>query len=425
LATKKNKPYYGWAITSMGTLGNALQGGFIFWSMGMYTSAFEDHFNAPRAKITLIETFLMVTTNLLSPLAGMWVDKKSARHLVAVGALALGSGLILISLAGQLVQIWLVYILLIPLAALALGVLPSSALISRWFRRRRGLALGISVSGSSIGGALAPPFLTFMFMAYGWRTALQVSGAFIILLAPVFFRVLANYPEDRGLLREKPTAENEAFRTADEVDWRIRDIMRTRTFWMQTLISGCLLAVTLGMLANLSLHAKDLGFAGQQTALLYSMIALCSFAGKIVSGSLIDRIGLRLTGGLTVVLMATGMLLFLLFDSYSALLTASVVVGLATGGVSPVWTTMIAQGFGAKSFGRTFGVMNPMHIPITGPSAPLAGFISDTTGSYDLVFLIYIGLCTVAGICLYFLRMPAVRRNAQPRENREPPSALD
>ena len=67
---EKKKPFYGWAITSMGALGNALQGGLIFWSMGMYTSAFEDHFGASRAKVTLIETFLSVGVNLMSPLVG-------------------------------------------------------------------------------------------------------------------------------------------------------------------------------------------------------------------------------------------------------------------------------------------------------------------------------------------------------------------
>lgn len=354
---KFKKPFYGWAITSMGTLGNVLQGSLIFWSMGMYTSAFEDQFNAPRARVTLIETFLMVTLNLLSPLVGFWVDKASARLLVATGALALGTGLILISLAGQLFHIWLVYILFIPLAALGLGILPSSALISRWFRRRRGLALGISLTGSSIGGALAPPIMTFMFIAYGWRTTLQVAGIGVILLAPLFYRIHANYPEDKGLEQEAEDPRSpQSLNAADQVDWHIRDILRTRTFWLQTIITGSLLAVTLGILANLSLHAKDLGFVGQQMAFLYSIIAFCSFTGKIGFGLLIDRAGVKPTGAMTVTLMASGMGVFLMFESYSALVAASTLVGFATGGVTLIWTTMITQGFGAKSFGRSFGI---------------------------------------------------------------------
>jgi MFS family permease len=343
----------------------------------------------------------------MSPLLGLWVDKRSARHLVALGAISMGSGLIIISQAGALLQIWVVYATLIPLGVLSLGMLPSSALISRWFRKRRGLALGISLTGSSIGGFIAPPLLVYLFAAYGWRIAVLGVGISVICLAPVFYKVLANYPEDIEMEPEEE-AENpkQSTRAADIVDWRVKDLLRTPAFYLQTLISGSLLAVTLGLLANLSLHAKDLGVEGQQTAFLYSIIAFCSLGGKIGFGSFTDRFGIKVAAALTIALMASGLLIFLSFNSYPALVAAALVVGLATGGVSPVWTSMIARGFGAKSFGRALGLQNPMHIPLTAPSAPIAGYISDTTGSYDLVFVIYLGLTAVAATALFFLRQP-------------------
>ena len=72
----------------------------------------------------------------------------------------------------------------------------------------------------------------------------------------------------------------------------------------------------------------------------------------------------------------------------------------------PLWTNMPARTFGARSIGRALGLMNPLHIPITATSAPLAGWISDTRGSYDLVFIIYLGLCAFAVLGLFLLRMP-------------------
>lgn len=404
---KKRKPFYGWAITSMGTLGNALQGGIIFWSMGLYTSTFEDHFGAPRAKITLIETFLSVGVNLMSPVVGMLVDKRSARHVVALGVLSLGCGLIVLSFAGTLLTVWVTFALLIPFGALAIGVLPSSTLISRWFRKRRGLALGISVTGTSIGGAIAPPLLTWMFMVYGWRTAFLATGIFVVLLAPVFFKSLANFPEDKGLEQE-PEDDAGGFNLTeiDSYDWSIGEMLHTPAFWFQTLITASILGVTLGLLANLSLHAKDLGFVGQQTAMLYSVIAFCSFFGKIAFGALIDRIGVRYSGFVTVGGMILGLSLLASVTSYELILGACFVIGLATGGVSPVWTNLVSRGFGARSVGRAMGIMNPLHIPITAPSAPLAGYISDTTGSYTLVFLIYIGMMCVAATALAFVKQP-------------------
>ena len=88
-----SKPFYGWTIASMGSLGNAVQGGIVFWSMGLYISAFEDTFNESRSKITLIETFLTAGANILSPVLGVLVDKWSVRKSMTMGALAIGLGL--------------------------------------------------------------------------------------------------------------------------------------------------------------------------------------------------------------------------------------------------------------------------------------------------------------------------------------------
>lgn len=396
----------------MAVLGNAMQGGFIFWSMGIYTATFEDEFGASRAKINLIETGLAVCTNLLSPVIGVLVDRWSPRHLVTIGMVSLGLGLIILSRAGTLIHVWAVWASLIPLGALCLGVLPSATLIARWFRRHRGLALGISVTGSSIGGAIVPPALTWMFLSLGWRDALFFCGLFCLLFAPLFFRLLVNVPGDIGLQQEEDHPDPaKQVGAVDQRRWTMREILGTVSFWWQTLISASLLAVALGTLANLSLHAKDLGFTGQPVALLYSLIALCSFGGKIAMGYLIDRFGVKRSGLVSAAFLAASMLTLFSLQNYPGLVAASLIIGLGLGGVTPVWTNMPARTFGAQSMGRALGIMNPLHIPITATSAPLAGFISDTTGSYDLVFMIYLGLCGVAATGLIMLKMPDTASN--------------
>ena len=154
------------------------------------------------------------------------------------------------------------------------------------------------------------------------------------------------------------------------------------------------------MLANLSLHAKDLGVTGQSTALLYSIIAVCSFSGKALTGHLMDRLGIQRCGYLICGFLSSGLLILLLVQDYSGLVAGAFVMGLGYGGVVPIWTNMPARAFGAGSVGRALGVMNPLHIPITATSAPLAGYISDTTGSYDGVFWMYGGCCAVAAVGL-------------------------
>ena len=398
------KLFYGWVIAGLGTLSNALQGGLVFWSMGIYISSFEDYFGAPRAKITLLETMLSVGVNTMSPFVGAFVDKYSARHLVALGCFALGLGLVLISFAKTLLHIWIVFLILVPFGVLALGVVPSATLISRWFRRNRGLALGISVAGSSIGGFVATLVIGWLFISFGWRQSFLILGLFAIAISPVFLFFLANHPKDKNQEQEPPGEKVEA--SNDGTNWTIGQILRTKAMWLQTLISGGLLFITLSLLANLGLHAKDLSLSPQQTSVLYSVIAICSLVGKIGFGALIDKIGTKPSGTLTVILMITAMALFLTNKSFPGMLLAAFTVGCAIGGVTPLWTSLVAEGFGANAMGRTLGLQNPLHLPLTAPSAPLAGHISDTTGSYDLVFVIYMTMAMVAGIALYLLKPP-------------------
>lgn len=408
---KKYKPFYGWAIAGTGALGNALQGGLIFWSMGMYTAALEDILQESRTRITIIEACVSVAVNLMYPFAGVWVDKRSARALVVVGALSMGAGLCLISVAGSIVSLWIVFATLIPLGVLALGVLPSSALISRWFKKRRGLALGVSVTGSSIGGFLAPPIVAYLLTVYGWRVALMVIGLSVMALAPVFYLLIADQPEDRNCRRlEDDKAPAKPQVESGDPEWSVFALLRTPATYLQAIVSGSLLGITLAMLANLGFHAKDLGLSVRQTGTLLSLIAACSFGSKIIFGLIIDRWGVKFAGFLTMVLMALAMLSFLVASQFSAVIVAALVLGCAIGGVTPVWTSLIAAGFGAASFGRAIGLQNPMHIPITAPIAPLAARVSDTTGSYQGVFVGFLFLLLVAALALSRLQLPVPRR---------------
>ena len=398
--------YPGWWVVFATASGQLIQGGFVFWCMGLYTATFEDVFGAPRAQINLIETCLTVSTNLLSPVAGILIDRWSIRHLMIIGMVAMGLGLLILSQAGTLFQVWVVWASLIPLGVLLIGAIPSAALVSRWFIRRRGLALGLTATGSSLGGFLVPPLMTWLFLEWDWRTGLQVGACICFAVIPIFFWLLRNEPADLGLSGEpneasanspKQTAETI---TADAGDWGIPQLLRSQIFWLQMIVSGSLLAVTLGMLANLSLHAKDLGVTGQSTAVLYSIIAICSFSGKALTGYLMDRFGIQRCGYLICAFLSSGLMILLSVQNYSGLVAGAFVMGLGYGGVVPLWTNMPARAFGAGSVGRALGVMNPLHIPITATSAPLAGYISDTTGSYDGVFWMYGTCCAVAAIGL-------------------------
>lgn len=400
--TQSAKPgLYRWVIASLGTASHSLQGGLIFWSMGIYAVAFEEHFQATRAKINVMETMLTTGVNALSPFIGFWVDKGSARLVVALGCLSIGIGFVLISFAGELFHIWLVFLLALPFGILALGVVPSAALITRWFQRQRGFALGLSVAGTSIGGFLLPPLITWLFATYGWRLSFRMVGIAVILLAPLFFLLIKNHPPQSD---EEDTKDPEP--QPAPVTWTATELLKSPSLWLQTTVAGCLLFITLGLVANLGFHAKDLDFSGGQIAVLFSITAMSSLLGKLIFGALIDQFGTKRSGALTIAIMISAMGLFYSQTSYDMVAFAAVIAGCGIGGVMPLWSSLVAEGFGAATMGRAMGIQNPLHWPITAPSGPLAGYISDKTGSYELVFVMYAVMAVAAGFALYYLKPP-------------------
>ena len=215
----------------------------MFWSMGLYTATFEDVFGAPRAQINLIETCLTVATNLLSPVAGILIDRWSIRHLMMIGMVAMGLGLMILSQAGTLLHVWIVWASLIPLGVLLIGAIPSAALVSRWFIRRRGLALGLTATGSSLGGFLVPPLMTWLFLEWDWRTGLMVGGCICFAVIPLFYWLLRNEPADLGLSGEPDEAEagdaadTPLAQAVDAGNWDIPDLLRSKIFWLQMVVS--------------------------------------------------------------------------------------------------------------------------------------------------------------------------------------------
>jgi MFS family permease len=89
--------------------------------------------------------------------------------------------------------------------------------------------------------------------------------------------------------------------------------------------------------------------------------------------------------------------------------TACIPLGLASGGVLPVWAALVGQAFGAADYGRAFGLVNPVMMPFTFTAPPAAGWVFDTTGNYDLAFGGFLVALLVAALVLLPLRLPARR----------------
>ena len=137
-----------------------------------------------------------------------------------------------------------------------------------------------------------------------------------------------------------------------------------------------------------------------------SLLASCGIAGKLGFGLVADRLDLRYAMGLAIVLMIAGLTRLMTASAIGTLAAGCIPLGIAAGGLLPVWGSMVARGFGRRSFGRALGLMNPAMMPLTLAGPPLTGRTYDLTGSYDLAFGVFIGGLVIAGLLLLALRWP-------------------
>lgn len=406
----RNSPsrvFPGWHVVAVSVVTQALQAGVLIYCFGTMAVAFEQEFGATRTQVMFGATVLSLTTSLFAPLFGNLVDRRSVRSLmlVAIGALALG--LLALSQVRTLWQVWLVFGTLLPVGNLLLGQLPTAALVTRWFSRLRGRAMGIAATGTSLGGFVLPVLLTSLIERFGWRHALAMLGVgAFVLVAPLVHRLVVDRPADLGVHPDGDAVAPPQSAGPAPGDGGVAAILRDRAFWCETLAIGLGLFVYLGFLSNLYPHALATGHVPSRAAALMSVVALCSIAGKLGFGTVADRMDLRHTMWLAFGCMCVGTLLLSQAASYAALVAGAVLFGLAAGGLLPVWGAMVAKTFGPARFGRALGAMNLAMAPLTLLSAPYAGHLFDRYGTYELAFMSYAAFLTLAALALVPLRFP-------------------
>jgi MFS family permease len=344
---------------------------------------------------------------LMSPLAGSLMDKRSARMLFSVGALCLAGALVLLSISRNVWEFVLVFGSVMAVSSTLLGPLGANTLVTRWFSRHRGRALGIAAIGTSLGGLLVPLLFQTLIDAQGWRQAcLWLAGVVMIVLLPPVLWIVRNRPEDLGLPPDGETTSPQGqSATMAAGSAELPNLLKDASFWRISLAVGVLMAAFTAVLANLVPFAVGHGIAAKQAALLLSAISAAGVSGKLLFSVFADRINLK-WALLAALLMAGLPMLFLVqFHDYWAMVVAAISVGLASGAFLPAWGAILARIYGPLVFGRVMGRMQPVTIIMVMATMPMTGYLFDLTGSYSTAFLVLAGAIAVAIIGFLPLKM--------------------
>ena len=370
--------------------------GLALYGLPFYYDFMVHDFGWSRAQVTSGNALSKLLVGpLFGFMAGWVVDRFGPRRMMMAGILM--AGIALIGLA-HMTSLWMFYAfyLLNALGYVCGGPLPNQVLLSRWFDKSRGKAMGFAYLGIGIGGYLVLKLSPRLVEAFGWRGALQVLGILIIALAlPMAYFVRDEPPS----MDAKPGAVVPPRSVAP-----MGGIFRQPAFYLLALGSMCSIGAVGGTNQHLKLFLSlDLKFSQTAAASIASTVLACSIVGRLLMGWLADRIARKHVMLLIYALIAGSIPLLFFAQSQAALYAFAVVFGLGLGGEYMIIPLMAAELFGVKVLGRLLGVILTADGVAEATFPMLVGYLRDTTGSYRTGFVVLIAVALAGTLAISLL----------------------
>lgn len=367
--------FHRWILLAYGVVMQAMTIGISTYSFAFFVVPWMREFDVLRSSLMIAATGATIGTAFLSPVCGMLLDRFSSRTLVIVGAGTFSLGLAAIAMAPSAVAVILLFVLVLPFGMVLSGTLMASTLVARSFSEGRGLALGISALGTSLGGLVMPLLVTQILASFDWRVLFNILAGLVIALvivpAPLVLRSRTDAPGEPAA-RAHAGPKFELMRSPSVLKLGLAFLVPSLLF--------------VAVLHNLGALAADLSISQQHAAWIASTASLVMMIGKVITGFLCDRVDHRLLYMGIVMAQAIGVSILCLAASFAPLLIAVVLLALGAGGGLPVITSFAAGRWGPENFGSMMGVVFAL-AGLTGVGSVLAGVIRDASGSYVIAFL--------------------------------------
>jgi MFS family permease len=413
--------YHGWNIVAVCMLSSAVANGLPVNAFALFLQDWSAQLHQEISFFQLGLGALGLFSAFCSPYVGVLCDKYPARWLMGGGLLGMALFCVGVSWVRTSWQLLALFAILLPVSVCFSTTLPANAVVSRWFVRRLGLALGLNAFGLGISGVILPPVVAALLPEFGWRAIWRVGGLFIALIViPLVIWVVRDRPDERdgmyyvasdGPSRTPEIHGHGADLGRSGLTWRA--VFARRNFWLLVAVFLPMLGLYGGCLNNLPPIAATQGLSRQTAGVLMSALSAAQIGSTLICGLLSDRFGNRLPlVGLTI---ATGIggITVALGHGAAYLGIGVVLVGLA-GGMWPLLAAAMAAEFGASGVGRSFGLLM-MFLSVIVLVPFIVAKIHENFGSYA-PSLVGLSLLTVmsGSAVLFFMRENRGGRDAAP-----------
>lgn len=378
--------------------------GFFFYSYSVFFKSIAAEFGDSRLGVSIGISVTQGVGALLAPFIGRALDRFPLKRIMAAGAVSMGTGFLLLGLVQTPLQFYLVLGVFIGFGAGAMGQLATSKLVSNWFVLKRGTALGIAATGISVSGVLMPATTAWLIGEFGWRNGFVAYGVItLVIVVPLILRLVVSRPEDLGLLPDG--AAEAATLPPPRPALRTAEYIRNSNFWYLLITIGLLFCIQSATLIHMVPQLTDRGIDLISASVIASSTALFGVMGKLIYGALVDRWDVRWALWLAIAFQVAGQLFMLFGNGYSGFLIGASLFGFGMGGIVPMQGAVVGAAFGRENFGRVLGAMRPPMAIIHLLGVPFAGWVYDSTGSYEPAFLTFLGLYAVTTLVVLGIRV--------------------
>jgi predicted MFS family arabinose efflux permease len=393
--------FYGWWVVLTAALSLLLgPTPILAFSFGVFLQPLIHEFHSKRGAVSLAFTLHAAMVAVGLPFAGRLIDRFGPRRLILLSTVTVG--LILISANFCSEKIWQLYIFYSAVGIASGGMAPVSYchLVSQWFDRRRGLALGFMMSGLGVGAMIVPSAAHYLIALFGWRITFVFSGAAILLISvPIQAMILKANPEHIGLCPDGDVdaVQRASSETSSGLSFYVA--CHTTTFWLMLCAFVLVTGSISGCFAHLAALVTDGGLPTRTAAFATSVFGGGLLVGRVGTGYLLDKFFAPRVAGAIFGCVAVGMGLLIIAGLPWAAFTGAFAIGLGLGAEVDIMAYLISRYFGLRSFGAIYGFAFAAFGLSAGSGAYLMGAAFDATGSYALALTLS-SIATVIGAAL-------------------------
>ncbi len=400
----RKKIYYGWVIVAVCSLSMAISYGIIY-SYSVFFKPIAAQFNWDRATVASIYSLAMIFRGAVTVPIGWLADRYGPAKIFGFCGVMITAGLVLTSRVSELWQFYTTYAIILPVGLCGAYTI-GSAVTSRWFVTKRGMALGIVAAGSGFGTLLLVPLSQHLINIFDWSGAYAIIGSVAggVTIATALLLKSAPPQETSSLGKTENSAH------ARKSVSGMREMILSREMLLVIAIFGLINFCIQMVMVHLVNFATDIGISSLQAAGYLGIIGVISIAGRLIMGGMADRIGTYHSLVVCGVLLLVSLIVLFFNTTPVGFLIFAVLFGFAYGGEIPQLPMLIADIFGVRAMGSLMGIA--IFISMFGAALGpwVGGKVYDLTRNYHYAFAI----AAIAGMIRLFLII-GFRKRLAPR----------